>query len=318
MCQRKKLDPWVLMKMVNETVLLTLSIPEPAEFEECQSCGAPFSIQHHGDKFYLKPKCKCDKDGTNNCTLEKLLTKVSQETATRIFSEIQLRRSTGLPTTQVFWTSRGFTDDQAKAKVLEVQKTRNDKAMSIVRGSSEYTPRSAQFWIRKGYSESDAQTKVAEYQTRNGLAWYIDKFGEEEGTTKFNERIERWLNSPGNKNMTRGRSSKSITLFENLGCGWYGEHEKVVRGTEKSHRVDFLYEKKIIEFFGDYWHGNPLKYDQDHQVRKKIVLDIWAHDLAKVNDLISKGYEVMIVWEHDYLDNPDGVLSKCKDFIHAN
>jgi hypothetical protein len=306
------------MKMANETVLLTLSIPEPAEFEECQSCGTPFSIQHHGDKFYLKPKCKCDKDGTNNCTLEKLLTKLSRDTANRIFSDIQRRRSSGLPNTTAYWTVRGFTDDQAKSKALEIQKTRNAKAMSIVRGSSEYTPRSAKFWMRKGYSASDAQTKVAEYQTRNGLAWYIDKFGEVEGRTKYNDRIEQWLNSPGNKNMTRGRSVKSITLFDQLSCGWYGKHEKVVRGVEKSHRVDFLYEKKIIEFFGDYWHGNPLKYDQTNVVRKKSVSDIWAHDSAKINDLIGKGYEVMIIWESDYIANPVDVLSKCKDFIHAN
>jgi hypothetical protein len=43
------------MKMANETVLITVNIPEPAEFEECQRCGTRFSIRHSDDKFYLKP-----------------------------------------------------------------------------------------------------------------------------------------------------------------------------------------------------------------------------------------------------------------------
>lgn len=318
MCQRKKLDPWVLMKLVNEPVLLTFNIQEPIEFENCQKCGTKFSIQHLHGKFYLKPRCRCDKDGTHNVTLEKLLTKVSSVTAERILADIKSQRQKGLPNTSVYWTSRGYTKEEARAKILEIQQTRNAKGTAIMRGSSDYTPRSVQFWLRKGYSESEARTKVAEFQTRNGLEWYIDRYGEEEGAVKYNARIEQWLNSPGNKNMTRGRSLKSVSLFEKLGCGWYGENEKVVRGTNKSHRVDFLYEKKIIEYFGDYWHGNPLDYDENSLVRKKKVSDIWEHDSAKINDLISKGYEVMIIWERDYVADPDAILSKCKEFIHAD
>ena len=54
----------------------------------------------------------------------------------------------------------------------------------------------------------------------------------------FNDRMQRWLDSPGNKEMVANRSKKSIELFEQLGAGYYGANERTVRGREKVHRVD--------------------------------------------------------------------------------
>jgi G:T-mismatch repair DNA endonuclease (very short patch repair protein)/predicted RNA-binding Zn-ribbon protein involved in translation (DUF1610 family) len=55
----------------------------------------------------------------------------------------------------------------------------------------------------------------------------------------------------------------------------------------------------IIEYNGDYWHCNPIKYCSDyyHQVKKKTAKEMWDYDEKKV-DLIKKyGYNLEVVWE---------------------
>jgi len=276
-------------------------------------------IKYISGSFYLSLACKCDRDGTNNCTMNKLLTKLSQETAEKVFSEVQKQRKKGLPNTVDYWKNLGYSQDEAVAKVLLTQNGRSKKAAKVLAGTSNHTMRSYQFWMNKGLSLEEATEKVRKIQTTNGLNFYIDKYGEVDGPIKFNQRIEQWLDSAGNKKMVTGRSGKSAELFSSLPVdGYYGENEKVVRGKIKVHRVDFLYEKKIIEFYGDYWHGNPIKYNASDMVRRKTVLDIWKHDQNKNDDLMAAGYKVLIIWEFDYHNARDKVIKICEDFLNES
>jgi len=61
-------------------------------------------------------------------------------------------------------------------------------------------------------------------------------------------------------------------------------------------------ENKVIEYFGDYWHCNPIKYDKDyyHTQIHKIAEDIWKSDLDRIELLKSNGYVVGIIWESDF------------------
>lgn len=58
---------------------------------------------------------------------------------------------------------------------------------------------------------------------------------------------------------------------------------------------------KIIEYFGDYWHCNPIKYEEDyyHTQVHKTAKEIWKSDKDRVDELIKSGYGVDIVWEKD-------------------
>jgi hypothetical protein len=58
----------------------------------------------------------------------------------------------------------------------------------------------------------------------------------------------------------------------------------------------------VVEFFGDYWHCNPLKYDETyyHTQVHKTAKEIWEYDRKRVDKLKSAGYSVKIVWEYDF------------------
>lgn len=45
---------------------------------------------------------------------------------------------------------------------------------------------------------------------------------------------------------------------------------------------DFCYNKKIIEYNGDFWHANPKIYNESDVVHKnKVAKDIWNYDIRK-------------------------------------
>lgn len=88
--------------------------------------------------------------------------------------------------------------------------------------------------------------------------------------------------------------------------------------------VDFFLkeEGKIIEFFGDYWHGNPIKYLPNTIIlypnnNKVIVNDIWKRDKERIDLLNSMPYvkDVKIVWEFDYINNKEKTIEECMNFL---
>jgi G:T-mismatch repair DNA endonuclease (very short patch repair protein) len=71
----------------------------------------------------------------------------------------------------------------------------------------------------------------------------------------------------------------------------------------KRYNVDVLIDNKIIvEFFGDLWHMNPIKWKETdtNPVTKKNAKYIWSHDAKKLKMLTSLGYNVITIWEYDW------------------
>ena len=84
---------------------------------------------------------------------------------------------------------------------------------------------------------------------------------------------------------------------------------------------DFYLDNKIIEFNGDYWHANPTKYLFEDYVgniinnRPTYAYEIWSKDETKRQYAESYGYEVLTIWEGDYLEEPYTTIQKCISFL---
>lgn len=319
MCTVHGINKWDLINYINEPVYPSKYLIKSGlevRTKNCLKCGRDLELGIYKEIFIAN--CKCIKDNTNTMTLDKLQKVLTFDQSLLALELVNFERKKGLPNTINFWISKGFTDEQAQNKIGEVQKSRSLKSPASKKGAKGYSVRTIEYWVNKGFTQEEAKLKIKQIQTTNGLSYYKNKYGDKKGKKLFNERIHKWLNAAGNKNMVANRSKKSLELFEQLGIGNYGPNEKTIRGKNRVHRVDFIFNKKIIEFYGDYWHGNPKIYSNQAMIRNKKITDVWDHDLKKIQDLEAGGYSVMIIWETDYKANPKKILQKCKEFINEN
>jgi G:T-mismatch repair DNA endonuclease (very short patch repair protein) len=316
LCTLNGIDKWSLIAYLNESVFAGKHFIIPGlevATTQCLHCGSILDLGFCKGYFIAIKRCNCEKDGTT-MSFSKLSCVLTEEKANRAIELVNLAKRQGLTNTREYWINKGMTHIEAGIAVSEVQKERSAKSPASQKGAKGYSMRTVEYWIKKGFTPVESLVKLKQAQTTNGLEFYVAKFGKA-GIDLFNARIEKWLNAEGNRKMITGRSKRSLLLFESLGCGSYGVNEKTVRGLKKVHRVDFISGKKIIEFYGDYWHGNPTIYNGDVMIRKKKIKEVWAHDKSKVQDLIDNGYDVLIVWENEYTHTPEEVTQNCKDFI---
>ena len=74
------------------------------------------------------------------------------------------------------------------------------------------------------------------------------------------------------------------------------------------YELDFYFpdHNLAIEIQGDYWHMNPNKYKSTDTIRNgKTAEIIWASDKNKSNLCITKGINLITIWESDWEDNKD-------------
>jgi Zn finger protein HypA/HybF involved in hydrogenase expression len=79
----------------------------------------------------------------------------------------------------------------------------------------------------------------------------------------------------------------------------------------KPYKVDGVsYENKIIyEFLGDFWHGNPKKYNFEkvNQINKKTFGELYNATLLKFDTLKKLGYTIKYIWESDWNNFRNGI-----------
>jgi len=258
------------------------------------------------------------------------------------------------------WKSLGFNDNESK-KLSEYFKTSKEgfllrdksiddynkwKLKSIInRGgvpSKNENPLFREYWIDNGYSYKEA-TNIISKKNRRDLNYFINKYGVDKGTVKYNNMctkrressslkgyINKYGYEEGKRKFDKINDSKNISLKNQIKR--YG----IIIGTEKhNNRVKkmlasyskndfnsgskianlffdslkislnlnidkeviidkyicdcFIEEKKlIIEFFGDYWHKNPLRYNEYKKYS--------SYDQRKIN-FLKERYNVIIIWE---------------------
>ena len=188
----------------------------------------------------------------------------------------------------------------------------------------EYTTQLS-YWLHKGYSETEAKEKLIERQKTFTLEKCTAKYGEEEGTKRYHDRQQKWLKSlyksfqiNGDGRSKQSRFAKEIIKecckYLNISIP---KNEKYISYDGKVFAYDFTYNKKIIEFQGDYWHCNPALFDETffNKVKQATAKEIWEYDKIKKHAAEHYGYEVFYVWEYDYTKDPENEIKKCLEFL---
>lgn len=250
------------------------------------------------------------------------------------YSEDEIKRVCLTPSNVDFWVNKGYSENDAKNIISKNQ----INAAKHVDFKKRLLPSNIDYWIKKGFSKEESVDKVSEHQLTFSLEKCINKYGEIEGKKKYTERQNKWLNSLlTNGNMVIGYSKISQELFYKLLKTYdISEKNKIFFAThnkefkiEKQEGGIWLYDftdlmnKKIIEFNGDMYHGNPKKYksmDYPHPFRKNMTAqEIWDKDKQKLDAAIKEGFEVLTIWDSEYRwGNKQEVINKCITFLNKN
>lgn len=98
--------------------------------------------------------------------------------------------------------------------------------------------------------------------------------------------------------------------------------EYCITNGKKKVFLDFYDKTKnvLIEFYGDYWHANPILYDKDDFITNPLckeksskVFSIWKKDYERIKFIQEQveGIKVVIIWEHDFNKNPEEIIEYC-------
>jgi very-short-patch-repair endonuclease len=172
-----------------------------------------------------------------------------------------------------------------------------------------------EYWLKVADGDEVlAKALYSKFQTRD-LAYFVDKYGEEEGLIRWTGKIEKWT-----KNFKKVNFSKiSQELFNAVAQQLPSEiHETLYYATydrpemannlNKEYRLkvgptfirpDFicLESKRIIEFDGTYWHSRDVVSAEKEELRDKRI-----HD---------SGYAVLHIAESDFIKNRQEMIDLC-------
>ena len=153
------------------------------------------------------------------------------------------------------------------------------------------------------YVESQRYTTTLEY--------FVKKYGIDEGTRRWTAFDLSRLHNGGNS-----ISDAEIGVYNTL-CekGIVLESQYKIKAN-RWYVYDFaIPEKKIlIEFNGDFWHMNPMKYiASDIQARTgRTASEVWENDREKKRVAEEFGYQIYVIWESDWKKRSDDIINEIK------
>lgn len=206
-------------------------------------------------------------------------------------------------------------DEYIKKLAAKAQKTREDN-------DNETTKLS--YYTSRGYSEEESIKLLSERQRTFSRKICRDKYGDAKGDKIWRERQEKWLKSFPNSNYSKVSQKLFNDILDNLDKKFiknnsiffaeYNNGNKCLESKNYECRLalddgslipDFLVleTKKIIEFYGTYWHGEVGRGNKER-------------DRKRIERYLRNGYTPKIVWEHDYKEYKEKIIKECVEFLN--
>lgn len=244
-------------------------------------------------------------------------TKTKQDYLNEGYSEEQCRLIKPFPNMIEYWIKKGFTEDEAKIKISEIQQKRSNKRTY----KDDRYPNQIKYWVNRGYSLEDSKHLVSESQKKFSLDICINKFGEKEGTIIFKNRQKKWGESYKKSNYSKISQELFWAVYKKLknisdGDIFFatfdkgkraedGKNKEYILPLDKSFiRPDFFIKskRKIIEFDGYYFHNSkPENVKRENERDEKI---------------IRNEYLVLHIFEKNYNNDKEGTINECIKFLN--
>lgn len=251
----------------------------------------------------------------NNATLESFVLRYGKEIGNKKYHEV----------------------NKVKTKHLKhdskIQKERSLKSKATKKGNRDHSIRCNEHWIKKGFTILQASLIVSNLQKRKWNNTSKEKYKNTFKNKPIDEikminlkkghsikaimargytREEAEIISLSYYKKRRPRSKISLDFFKSVTSLYEDKTDFYFQDNNYEYPIDNyfvdFYDKKtktVIEFYGDYWHGNPMKYKLTDKVYKKTVSEIQEYD-KKRKFIIENNKQVnnfFIIWESEYRNN---------------
>ncbi|CAB4123246.1 hypothetical protein UFOVP29_405 [uncultured Caudovirales phage] len=152
------------------------------------------------------------------------------------------------------------------------------------------------------------------------LEYFKSKWGEDAGSNRYYNWMKSWVSNGKSEDTVFQEIQK---LLPNTQLARQIRLEKS-NGTQDG-RFGYFYDfgstsdKKLIEFNGSVWHANPKIYSESFVLPGgKDAKTVWEHDRNKISNAITQGFKVYIIWDDDWINNRNDVLSNLLRWWNEN
>lgn len=199
----------------------------------------------------------------------------------------------------------------------EAQRKRALKLAEVSKGNKEWSVRGIGFWLKKGYSAEAAREKVKKIQATNTLEKYINKYGQEEGEKKFQERKSNWSTRMSDPIIGKKRSlglNRYVERYgDELGPKKYLDMRKkrndavsIGRGSKESINVlspiiDICRRNSLSYYLGE--EGNKEWHIYDKENNKIFFYDMTIPTLSMIIEYHGEAFHPNPNWESDKLSS---------------
>lgn len=130
---------------------------------------------------------------------------------------------------------------------------------------------------------------------------------------------ERWIKGEMN-DIVKNESHVEKVMFSLLKKLFVDVEKKPIIINEKVYIPDCIcFGNSIIEYYGDYWHANPKKYNNSDIVRNNMKAEeIWHNDYLRIKALENEGYNCIIIWESEWKKNKDDIIIMLSNALNNN
>jgi len=198
-----------------------------------------------------------------------------------------------------------------------------------------------EYWTDQGYSDEEARKLLKKRQTTFSKKICIEKYGEEQGLKRWQKRQDKWQETLKAKpieerdrilraKMFNGKSFSNISqelfwsVYEHIKHDFnsvyfatmkngvkvqddsFNEY-RIIRADDRVAFLDFYIRdsNKVIEFDGDYWHGERRGNIENDKIREEMILQN------------NPELDILHIKECDYNNNKEQTINRCVDFLNS-
>jgi hypothetical protein len=239
-----------------------------------------------------------------------------------------------------YWIYKGHTYEESLEKVKSMQKqgkavyvkkkieeglTKQEAQQQWNNKQAKNSPRSLQYYLQKGLSHDEAVRQRKKHQQKYSAlsSKFTGHHHTDESRALIGKAVKRSIEEEGVKSRVSRFYQKKDQHVSKVEKNCFIELSKYFPRLQanvgiQGKVVDMLIGNLIIEFYGDFWHRNPKKYDKNFTMYGKVSSDVWEKDRNRLDFLGSYGYTSYIIWESEWKSKKEVIINEIKEKLNED